>query len=137
MSTRKVDHLDLSHAATDRIHECYQSDLSNTLFVRRHADCVFGDRMDPTLRRFLAMLSDKDCARALQLCLVLFYASNGRLFPRVLQLQAALPTLAGCVSIINAGTAAGKTICMALPALMYSDYISLVSVHLSGLWALR
>ena len=96
---------------------------------------VLGARLDSTLRTYLATLSDLDHARVLQLRLILYYASNGLFIPRILQLQAALTALAGRDSVIKAGTAAGKTICMALVALMHPDTISVIVVPLKRLMA--
>ncbi|KZV61517.1 P-loop containing nucleoside triphosphate hydrolase protein [Peniophora sp. CONT] len=134
MTSRPVDHLNLSEDLKTLVHQCYNLPLSNTASLEQHANTVLGSLLDP-LHQFLATLSALDRSRALQICLVLYFASNQRFTPRVLQLQAALETLSGRDSIINAGTSAGKTICMALPALMTPNRISVIISPLKRLMA--
>ena len=132
---RRVDRLDLPPSLQDHIHDIHNLALTDLPAVQAYASSVLADRADATLREYLTSLSPPDCARALQLCMLLYYASNRNLLPRVLQLRAALAALAGSDSVVKAGTAAGKTICMALVALMHPDTISIIVVPLKRLMA--
>jgi superfamily II DNA or RNA helicase len=79
---------------------------------------------------FIVNLETHEREIAYKGCLLLYTITNGAKVPREFQLEATLALLAGRDSLINAGTGSGKTLCMALPALLDPTSVSLVTKQL-------
>jgi len=91
-----------------------------------------GDRLPSD---YLARLSDQDKLNAARACLIVSAITEGRVVPRVFQLEASLAMLnrRDCVTI--AGTGSGKTLCILIPILLHPG--NSVSVTVSPLKRLQ
>ncbi|KAG2074459.1 hypothetical protein BDR04DRAFT_1008020, partial [Suillus decipiens] len=71
----------------------------------------------------------------LRACLIVYVLTSTAIVPRQFQLEAALATLNGRDSVINAGTGSGKTLCILTPILLRPGTVSMTISPLKRLQA--
>lgn len=120
------------HSLTDRLNEARYSSSDNIKALISRLELL------PKLpAKFLDSLDDKDlllCFRATLLC---FYATNGVLIPREMQLRAVLADQNGKDYLVAAGTGSGKTLPMALNILLDDPSKHLITITISPLKRLQ